>query len=102
MTPLKSIGEMKHDALRDLFTACVEKLIVGDLEGREQLIAEAKQKGLSDSEIDWVTEELVWKPQDYKKVFGELSKPLQAKLKEFDSVQIMPFFKGFYPDPKLH
>jgi hypothetical protein len=97
---LKSIGEMQRDALRDLFAECVEALIVGDFEAREQAIERARGKCLTEQNIHWVTEELPFQPQEYKRVFGELAAPLQQKLKEFDEVQIVPFFKGFYPEAK--
>ena len=101
---LKSLGEMKREALRDLFEAAMEARIMGDIEGTAKLKAEARNKGLSAQDIEWVTEDLAFKPVEYKKVFGEVSKPLQQKLKEFDEVQIpgVKFFVGFYPDPKLH
>jgi hypothetical protein len=102
-TPLKSLGDMKRDALRELFAAAMEARIMGDIEGTQKLKTDAKAKGLSDGEIHWVTEELAFDAAEYKKVFGALEKPLQQKLKEFDEVQPFgPFFKGFYPDPKLH
>lgn len=94
---LKSLGEMQRDALRDLFAECVEALIVGDLEGRDKAIERAHNKCLGKENIHWVTEELPLNPTEYKRVFGELAAPLQQKLKEFDEVQIAPFFKGFYP-----
>lgn len=101
---LKSLGDMKRDALRELFEAAMEARIAGDLDGADKLKADARKKGLSAEDIEWVTEELAFNPVEYKKVFGEVSKPLQKKLKEFDDVQIpgLTFFKGFYPDPKLH
>lgn len=101
--PLKSIGEMKRDALRTLFEQAMEARITADIEGTERLKAEARSKGLSAEDIEWVTEDLAFDPVQYKKIFGEVSKPLQAKLKEFDEVQpFCKFFVGFYPDPKLH
>jgi hypothetical protein len=103
MKPLKSIGEMQKDALRNLFEATAEARMNADFEGVEKLKADAKAKGFSENVIYWVTEQLPLNPVEYKNIFGEVSQPLQQKMKEFDDVQPMvKFFTGFYSNPKLH
>lgn len=104
MKALKSIGDMKRDALRDLFEAAMEARIAGDIDGMDKLKDGARAKNLSAQDIEWVTEELAFDAAEYTRVFGEVSAPLQAKLKEFDEAQIpgVKFFTGFYAKATLN
>jgi len=95
---LMSLGEMKKNALLEVF----RDVVIGKACMGEDYIAAAVNKsravGISDQDIEWVVE-LAKDGEAFKKVFGKnaLSLEFQALLKVCDNFAgDQPRFKGLY------